>query len=174
MGGRIAMRIVLLTSDDRVRGLTSDGGFEIGVISAATIFLLIATSILGTIAGLLYGFIRMLLRGPRWLVATGVGIAAAAGAGGGMLVHADGIDFQLLGPLWLTVGLFLLIPGAWGVTVVVLTERLLKSGRIHPYLPHPIDKRLWGAVGNTAGWLLLAVITALGLLDLVRDVARLT
>ena len=38
------MRIVLLTSDDRVRGLTSDDGFEIDVISVATIFLLIFTS----------------------------------------------------------------------------------------------------------------------------------
>ena len=168
------MRIVLLTSDDRVRGLTSDDGFESGVISVATIFLLIFTSILGAIAGLLYGFIRMLLRGPRWLVTTGVGIAAAAGAGGGMLVHADGIDFRLLEPLSLTVGLFLLIPGAWGVTVVVLTERLLKSGRMHPTLPQQIDKRLWGATGNTIGWLALAAITALGLLDLARDVARLT
>ena len=174
VGGRIAMRIVLLTSDDRVRGLTSDDGFEIGVICVATIFLLIFTSILGAIAGLLYGFIRMLLRGPRWLVTTGVGIAAAAGAGGGMLVHADGIDFRLLEPLSLTVGLFLLIPGAWGVTVVVLTERLLKSGRMHPTLPQQIDKRLWGATGNTIGWLALVAITALGLLDLARDVARLT
>ena len=116
----------------------------------------------------------MLLRGPRWLVTTGVGIAAAAGAGGGMLVHADGIDFRLLEPLWLTVGLFLLIPGAWGVTVVVLTERVLESGAIHPTLPQQIDKRLWGATGNTVGWLVLAAITALGLLDLARDVARLT
>ena len=176
------MRIVLLTSDDRVRGLTSDDGFEptiIGVISVATIFPLIFTSILGAIAGLLYGFIRMLLRGPRWLVTMrGVGIAAAAGAGGGMLVHADGIDFRLLEPLWLTVGLFLrwlVIPGAWGEsTVVVLTERVLKSGAIHPTLPQQIDKRLWGATGNTVGWLVLAAITALGLLDLARDVARLT
>ena len=37
VGGRVAMRVVLLTSDDRVRGLTSDDGFEIGRLSAATI-----------------------------------------------------------------------------------------------------------------------------------------
>ncbi len=39
IGGRIAMRILFLTSDDRVRGLTSDDGFEIGTFSAATVFL---------------------------------------------------------------------------------------------------------------------------------------
>ena len=98
------MRIVLLTSDDRVRGLTADDGFEIGVISAATIFLLIFTSILGAIAGLFYGLIRMLLKGPRWLIAIAVAVTAAAGAGGGLIVHADGIDFRLLEPLWLNGG----------------------------------------------------------------------
>ena len=79
VGGRIAMRVVLMTSDDRVRGLTPDDGFEIGVISAATIFLLIFTAILGAIAGLVYGFLRMLLNGPQWLVTIAVGITAAAG-----------------------------------------------------------------------------------------------
>lgn len=41
IGGRIAMRVALLTSSEHVRGLTSDDGFEIGTISAATVFLLI-------------------------------------------------------------------------------------------------------------------------------------
>ena len=30
LGGRLVMRILLLTSDDTVRGVTSDDGFEIG------------------------------------------------------------------------------------------------------------------------------------------------
>ena len=174
VGGRIAMRVVLMTSDDRVGGLTSDDGFEIGVISAATIFLLIFTAILGAIAGLVYGFLRMLLNGPQWLVTIAVGITAAAGAGGGMIVHADGIDFRLLEPLALTVSLFLLIPGAGGVTVVVLTERLLKSSVGRPPMPTHIDRRIWGTTGNVVGWLVLATITTLGLVDLARDLARLT
>jgi len=33
VGGRVAMRIVFLTSDDTVRGVISDDGFEIGRIS---------------------------------------------------------------------------------------------------------------------------------------------
>ena len=37
IGGRIAMRVVFLTSNERVRGVTSDDGFEIGTFSAATI-----------------------------------------------------------------------------------------------------------------------------------------
>ncbi len=69
IGGRIAMRVVFLTSNDSVRGLTSDDGFEIGKISGATILLLIFTTILGAIAGFLYGLLRMVTAGPTWAVA---------------------------------------------------------------------------------------------------------
>ena len=51
-GGRIAMRVVFLTSNERVRGVTSDDGFEIGTISGASMFLLIFAAILGGMAGL--------------------------------------------------------------------------------------------------------------------------
>jgi hypothetical protein len=142
IGGRIAMRVLFLTSSDAVKGLTSDDGFEIGRISGDTIVLLIGTSIMGAAVGLFYGLLRMLLRGPRWSIAIGVGVAAAAGAGGGLIVNADGIDFRVLDPLWLAVGLFLLIPGAWGVTVVFLTERLLQSGTLFKTLPSQINNRL--------------------------------
>ena len=173
VGGRVAMRILFLTSDERVQGITSDDGFEIGVISGATVFLLIFTSILGAIAGLLYGLIRMLLRGPRWGVAIAVGITAAAGEGA-VLVNTDGIDFRILEPLWLAVGLFLLIAAAWGVTVVVLTDRLLRPGTVFRTLPSQIDMKYWGTIGSTVGWLALAAITTLGIIDIARDVARLT
>lgn len=173
IGGRLAMRVLFLTSDERVRGITSDDGFEIGVISGATVFLLISTSVLGAIAGFFYGVMRMLLRGPTWVVAIGVGIAAAAGEGA-LIVKSDGIDFRVLEPLWLAVGLFLLIAGAWGVTVVVLTERLLRPGTVFRVLPSQIDRRYGGTFGSTLGWLGLTAITALGINDLVRDIARLT
>ena len=115
----------------------------------------------------------MLLRGPKWLVAIAVGVTAAAGEGA-LVVNADGIDFRVLDPLWLAVGLFLLLPGIWGVTVVLLTERLLRSDTMFPMLPSQIDKRYWGAYGGALGWLVLTVITTLGFVDLVRDVTRLT
>lgn len=173
IGGRIAMRVLFLTSSDVVGGLISDDGFEIGRISADTIVLLIFTTILGAIAGLLYGLLRMLIRGPRWLIAIAVGVAAAAGAGGGLIVNAEGIDFRVLDPLWLAVGLFLLIPAAWGVTVVPLTERLLQPGAVFKTLPAQIDKRFWGPLGSALGWLILAAVTAFGLVDLVDDLERL-
>jgi hypothetical protein len=167
IGGRIAMRVVVLTSNGRVRGVSSDDGFEIGTISSATMFLLIFATILGGIAGFGVGIIRMVTSGPIWAVAIGVSLAAAAFAGAG-IVHADGVDFRLLGPLWLTVGLFVLIPALWGATVVVATERLLRSDIAG--LPRRVHRRYWGA----SGWMLLAGITTIGIRGLVADVATLT
>jgi hypothetical protein len=74
------------------------------------VFLLVLTSILGGMAGFGVGIIRMVTSGPTWAVAIGVSLAAAAYGGAG-IVHTDGVDFRLLEPLSLTVGLFVLIPG---------------------------------------------------------------
>ncbi len=173
-GGRIAMRIVLLTSDDRVRGLTSDDGFEIGRVSFETLSLVFLAVVLGAGGGAVYGLVRLVLQGPRWLIALGVGVTAAA-IGGAIFVHPDGIDFRLLEPLWLTVGLFVFLPGAWGVTVVLLTDRLLSRRQ---ELRLPADKvepqvivtpRVAGA-----GWLVLATGSTLVIIYLARDIAELT
>lgn len=83
-GGRIAMRVVFLTSNDGARGLTSDDGFEIGTISSATMFLVAFSVIFGGIAGFAVGIIRMITAGPTWAVAIGTSLAAAAYAGAGI------------------------------------------------------------------------------------------
>ncbi len=161
------MRIVFLTSNDRNAGLTSDDGFEIGTFSGATVFLLIFTAILGAIVGLVVGVVRAITIGPTWVAATGIAIATAA-AGGAAIVHTDGVDFRILEPLWLTVGLFVLLPGLWAATVVVVTDRLLRSTHLAGE-PVRLDRGRWRAIG----WVLLVVITTLGVQDLVADVASL-
>jgi hypothetical protein len=168
IGGRIAMRVVFLTSDERVRGLESDDGFEIGPISGATMFLLIVTTIVGGFAGFGVGIIRTVTSGPTWAVAIGTSLATATFVGA-IIVNPDGVDFRILDPLWLTVGLFVLIPGLWGATVVVVTERLLRSDHIEG-LPPLVHRRYWGATG----WILLVGITTIGIRDLLADIATLT
>jgi hypothetical protein len=161
------MRVVFLTSNERVRGMESDDGFEIGTFSSATLFLLIATTILGGFAGFGVGILRMVTSGPTWAVAIGTSLATAAFVGAS-IVHPDGVDFRFLDPLWLTVGLFVLIPGLWGATVVVVTERLLRS---HVEgLPPRVHRRYWGA----AGWILLVGITTIGTRILLADIDTLT
>lgn len=167
IGGRIAMRIVFLTSSEHVRGVTSDDGFEIGTFSGATIFLLIFTTILGAIAGLFVGLLRMITAGPTWAVAIGASLATAVSVGAS-IVHSDGVDFRFLKPLWLTIGLFVLIPGLWCATVIVVTDRAMRSGHLTG-LPTKVHRRYWGATG----WLILAALMVFGARDLVGDVSTL-
>jgi hypothetical protein len=95
VGGRLAMFVLRLTSSDSVRGLESDDGFIIGRFSGETLFLLGLTTVLGAVAGVAYlaarAFVPRRLRTVSWAAIGGV-------IGGAQLVHADGIDFTLLGP----------------------------------------------------------------------------
>ena len=51
-----------------------------------------------------------------WFRRLTTGLAAAVVAGS-MLVHADGIDFTILKPTWLAIGLFVALPGLFGALI---------------------------------------------------------
>jgi hypothetical protein len=122
VGGRIAMLILRLTSTPAVRGLESDDGFVIGQISAATVFLLILTGVLGAAGGLVYLAVRNWIP-PRWRVAAA---AVMAGALGGLaVIDPVGLDFTVLGPLSLAVAMFVVLPAAYGALMSVWVERRL-------------------------------------------------
>lgn len=169
IGGRIAMRILFLTSDDRVRGVTSDDGFEIGIISFGSVFLLVFCAIAGAVIGVFGGMLRMVTAGPTWLVAVCSGITSAAYFGA-FIVTPEGVDFRLLEPLGLALTLFIALPGLWGATVVVLTERLLQPGVVYPTLPKQIDDRRFGGLG----WLAMIGFTIFGVVGLVDNIQDLT
>jgi hypothetical protein len=114
------MLLLRLTSPDLVTGMISDDGFEIGVVSFDTAQLVLAMAMLGAINGVLYAAVRgalpRRLRLPLWSVFGAV-------LGGATVVHDDGVDFTLLEPAALAIALFVLLPGAAAVVVVVLVER---------------------------------------------------
>ena len=120
LGGRLAMRILLLTSDDSVKGLTSDDGFEIGRFSLSdTLGLVIITAFIGVIAALLYLVVRPFV--ARLGSAAVPAMAVLYGVvGGAMMVHRDGIDFQVLEPAILAVILFVAICAGFGAAVAYL------------------------------------------------------
>jgi len=173
IGGRLAMRLLFLTSGDRVRGLTSDDGFEIGRFSGDTIFLLIGTSLLGAFAGAALGLLRRFLRGDRWIVVPAIALTAAV-VGGGLFVEFEGIDFRLLKPLWLAIGLFVFLPGAWGATVAIATDRFTEKGnRTFKLQPLGSDEPA-NRAASAAAWAILGTAFILGAIELSSDIAQLT
>jgi hypothetical protein len=169
VGGRLAMRLLFLTSDEHVRGIVSDSGFEIGTVSFGTVFLLAFSAVAGAFLGTIGGPLRVVTAGPTWLVAVGAGVANAAFFGA-LLVAPDGVDFRVLDPLWLAVALFVLLPGAWAATVVLLADRIARPGFVFTVLPARIDERRFGLLG----WVVMAVLTVVGVVGLIDDIRSLT
>ncbi len=126
IGSRLAMRVILLTSGESVRGLRSDDGFIIGVFDLGDTLGLIAFAgvVVGVVGGGAYLIARpVVLRLPRWFRAPATGLVAAA-TSTPMLVHTDGVDFRFLGPLWVTVGSFALLAFLYGTLLQLAVEWL--------------------------------------------------
>ncbi|MEX2252307.1 MAG: hypothetical protein WD895_09595 [Acidimicrobiia bacterium] len=105
VGSRLAMLLIRVTSPDRVVGVTSDDGFTIGEVTlGGTYNLLLLGAAVGVIGAGAYQMVAPWLIGPIWFRRLTTGLASAAVVGS-MLVHADGIDFTLLKPTWLAIGL---------------------------------------------------------------------
>lgn len=122
IGSRLAMLLLRVTSPDRVRGVKSDDGFIIGQVTlAGTYNLMLLGAAFGVIGAAAYLMVSPWLIGPNWFRRLTTGLAAAAVVGS-MLVHADGIDFTVLRPTWLAIGVFVALPGLFGALVGVVVD----------------------------------------------------
>jgi hypothetical protein len=158
------MLLLRLTSPDFVIGMTSDDGFEIGVVSFDTFNLLLAMTTLGGLNGVLYAAVRTAIPARVRLLAWSIFSALALGA---TVVHDDGIDFVLLEPALLAIVLFVALPGLAAALVVVLVERWTAAPRWQ-------DRRLGAsvvvaAVASTFALVLAAAVTAVALLLRTSD-----
>ena len=122
IGGRLAMFVLRLTSDETVLGLTTDDGFEIGTFTTATLFLLTVTAGLGGATGAAYFVVRGVLpqRGRSLLWAIVVGLFTGAD-----LLKPRSLDFTLLEPKSFAVASFILLPGVAALLIALTIERLL-------------------------------------------------
>lgn len=117
VGSRMAMMLLRVTSPDHVHGITSDDGFTIGEVTLAGTYNLLALGgVVGIIGAVAYRLVKRWLIGPVWFRRLTVGLAAGAVAGAG-LIHADGVDFTLLQPTWLAIGLFIALPVQFGALI---------------------------------------------------------
>lgn len=128
LGGRLAMFILRLTSDAGVIGIQSDDDFTIGRISTDSIFLIAATTLIGTLLAFAYLLVR------RWLPESRRPLQAALFfglVGGAAVIKPDGVDFTLLSPLWLAVVLFVALPATYGWLMARIVEGLIaRPGRL--------------------------------------------
>ena len=115
VGGLSRLAMSLLASrNPQAHGRLSDDGFEMGVVTLDGSMNLVVLGLgVGVVGWLVYLVARPLLFGPTWFrwfclsVPPGVVVASR-------VVHPDGVDFTVLGPLWLAVGLFVAVPAAYG------------------------------------------------------------
>jgi hypothetical protein len=115
VGGLSRLAMALLASrNPQAEGRTSDDGFEMGRVTfGGSANLVVLGLMVGVVGWLVYLVARPLLFGPAWFrwfclsVPPGVVVAS-------MVVHPEGVDFTVLGPLWLTVGLFVAVPAVYG------------------------------------------------------------
>jgi hypothetical protein len=126
VGGRLAMLLLRLTSDDALHGMKTDDEFTIGAITGDSLFLLAATAFMGLVGGLVYLAVREWLP-ENWRPIL-FGILGGA-VGGAAVIRPGGTDFTALEPLSLAVALFVILPAVYGATLSVLVERLRHSTR---------------------------------------------
>jgi hypothetical protein len=201
-GSRLAMSL-LSALNPEADGIQSDDDFTIGQVTGATLNLLLVTTLIGIFGAGVYAAVRGLRTG--WgrfdLLALTAGPAVVIGA---IIVKTDGVDFTVLDPAPLAIALFLTVPAAYCLALVLLAERWLRpegawsrAGR-WGYLPLALWIPLFPVLGVLAvGWAIgqavqraggrmdhpallwtaragLVVVFALGLADLGRDTADLT
>jgi hypothetical protein len=126
VGGRLAM-LLLARLNPEATGVTSDDGFRIGQFTLPdTLNLLLVGTAFGLVGSAVYAVLRGLMTGPRWFQVLSVagGPAIVVGAA---IVHPDGVDFRLLHPTWLAIGLFVAIPGCYAALLTALAERLVAA-----------------------------------------------
>jgi hypothetical protein len=132
IGGRLAMLGLRLTSDERVLGVTTDDGFEIGQFTTATFFLLMVTAGLGAATGAAYFVAREALpqHGRPLLWAAAVGLLVGAD-----LLKPQSLDFTLLDPRSFAVASFVLLPTVAAFLIAFTLERLLM---LEPWSSRPL------------------------------------
>jgi hypothetical protein len=160
IGGRLVMFVLRLTSDERLRGTQTDDDFEIGSFTSATVFLLVATTLLGAFGGVLYmGVRRFVPSSWRWLAA---GVLAGV-VGGAVVLDDEGVDFTELDPLLFAVVAFIALPAVFGALTSVLVERRMQRpwtiGRAWPLSLLPVFALL---VAGAAGVVVVALVLAAG------------
>lgn len=98
LGGRLFM-FVLAELNPEDAGVRTDDGVPIGQFTLdGTLNLIVITTVIGVIGGLVFLALRGLRFGPQWFRVLSMPLGATMVVGS-MLVDSDGVDFTLLQPV---------------------------------------------------------------------------
>jgi hypothetical protein len=171
LGGRLAMRVMTLTSEPAVLGMLTDDGFVVGEFDLwrSSRFILEEGIGTGLLAALSWLAIRPFLGGPRWarhlVHASTFGLFFGATA-----VHPGGVDFTALGPVWLALLLFGLGPAVVFLIASLALERL--AGPDGWFRTAPERRALLPLLAFLVGPFLLPMLVVAILVSAVRHSVR--
>lgn len=199
--GRLAMRLLAVTSPASAQGGITDDQAVVGIVSlsgSAALALFCVQG--GALGGLVLLLARRVLPTTPTGRATGSAVLAAA-LGGALFVHGKGsFDFTVLRPGWLAVAAFVTLPLIYGLLTPLATDAvaaragwwLVPLGVLALVQPPTMAvgvlafaialviattgrlERLWcGRAVTVAGTALAALLVAWGVYDLVADVLSL-
>lgn len=163
---RLAMSL-LARQNPQAHGRISDDGFEMGVVTLdGSVNLAVVGVAVGIVGWLTYLVARPLLVGPAWFQWFSISVPPGVVAGS-LVVHPTGVDFILLEPLWLAIGLFVAVPAAYGPLMHAV---MLRAGGTPPGLElvGRAPAAAWVFRGVFAAWATIALVS------LWRDVLALT
>lgn len=130
--GRLAMRVLVLTSDDRIDGAITDDEAVVNQFTfSGTAGLALFIGLAGIALAWMYvGARHSLPASPR--IRAGVWAALLWSAAGYGVFDPDGFDFTQLEPVWLGVVMFSAIFLAMGALIALGVERALERWPSHP------------------------------------------
>lgn len=124
LGSRLAMRVMAATSGPAAQGLTTEADEIVGKITlGGSLFLILAGTFIGGVAGLIYLATKPWLPTQRWKRSAIFSLLMLALVGR-VLVDSDNLDFVILSPSALAVAMFSALPLLYGAIFVVLYDRL--------------------------------------------------
>jgi hypothetical protein len=125
---RLAMLLLRVTSPDTVIGIESDDGFTIGEFTlSGTYNLFMLGAVLGVLGAAVYVLVSPWLIGPAWFRSFTFAFTAGVFVGAAV-IRDDGVDFHVLEPTWLAIGLFVAVPALVGAVVPWVVDAVTTRG----------------------------------------------
>jgi hypothetical protein len=125
MGGRLLMRVIAVTSDERAQGRLTEANEVVGevTVDGTILFVVFIGLFAGSVGAAAFALARPVL--PRRGAVAGMMVAGLIGglpARPSDLLNPESVDFQILGPTWFAALMLVNLVGLFGATAGVLID----------------------------------------------------